>query len=194
MFVLASNHFWKCFSVNVGVWLRIKNKFSGNYFQLTMCFNGFNSEIGFSQNFHFKPFPDSRAKREREKERERPQSSDRAPVQRPQQRTPQTELQSDDHRPVSSHHATPAPIHTSTNQANINSNATRSRLRHTISSSHPLRDLASRSNSVTSLSSFFSQFDRIWWIFCSGFCFFCVSVLRNDIIYLFGSCENVSNK
>ena len=26
-------------------------------------------------------------------------------------------------------------------------------------------DLASRSNPVTSLSSFFSQFDRIWWIF-----------------------------
>ena len=30
------------------------------------CFNGFDPEIGFSQNFHFKPFPDSRTKRERE--------------------------------------------------------------------------------------------------------------------------------
>ena len=169
MFVLASNHFWKCFSVNVGVWLRIKNKFSGNYFQLTMCFNGFDSEIGFNQNFHFKPFPDSRAKREREKERERPQSSDRAPVQRPQQRTPQTELQSDDHRlsssltthtlPVSSI-AAPCRLHRA-DQAKIYCNATRSRLRHTISSSHPPRDLASRSNPVISLSSFFSQFDRI---------------------------------
>ena len=48
------------------------------------------------------------------------------------------------------------------------------------------------SNPVTSLSSFFSQFDRIWWIFFLGFV--CVSVLRNDIIYLFGSWENVSNK
>ena len=134
-----------------------------------MCFNGFDSEIGFSQNFHFKPFPDSRAKREREKERERPQSSDRAPVQRPQQRTPQTELQSDDHRlsssltthtlPVSSI-AAPCRLHRA-DQAKIYSNATRSRLRHTISSSHPPRDLASRSNPVISLSSFFSQFDRI---------------------------------
>ena len=90
----------------MGVWLRMKNKFSGNYFQLTMCFNGFDSEIGFSQNFHFKPFPDSRAKREREREREREtpvlrpsssptttaaHSSDRALVRRPQ-----IELQSDD--------------------------------------------------------------------------------------------------
>ena len=102
MFVLASNHFWKCFSINVGVWLRIKNKFSGNYFQLTMCFNGFDSEIGFSQNFHFKPFPDSRAKRERERETPvlKPSSSptttavhssDQAPIRRPQ-----IELQSDD--------------------------------------------------------------------------------------------------
>ena len=50
----------------MGIWLRMENKFSGKYFQLTVCFNGFDPEIGFSQNFHFKPFPDSRAKRERE--------------------------------------------------------------------------------------------------------------------------------
>ena len=67
MFVLASNNFRKCFFVNAGVWLRMENKFSGKYFQLTVCFNGFDPEIGFSQNFHFKPFPDSRAKRERER-------------------------------------------------------------------------------------------------------------------------------
>ena len=30
--------------------------------------------------------------------------------------------------------------------------------------------------------------------FFFGFCFFCVRGLRNDIIYLFGSWENVSNK
>ena len=35
---------------------------------------------------------------------------------------------------------------------------------------------------------------RIWWIFFVRFCFFCVYLLRNDIIYLFGSWENVSNK
>ena len=36
----------------------------------------------------------------------------------------------------------------------------------------------------------------IWWFFFFfvGFCFFCVYLLRNDIIYLFGSWENVSNK
>ena len=45
MFVLASNHLWKCFSVNAGVWLRIGNKFSEKYFQLTVCFNGFDLEM-----------------------------------------------------------------------------------------------------------------------------------------------------
>ena len=67
VFVLASNHFRKCFSVNADVWLRMENKFSGKYFQLTVCFNGFDPEIGFSQNFHFKPFPDSHVERERER-------------------------------------------------------------------------------------------------------------------------------
>ena len=78
MFVLASNHFWKCFSVNVGVWLRMKNKFFRKYFQLTVCFNGFDPEISFSQNLHLKQFPDSRAKRERERERGRRESPDHA--------------------------------------------------------------------------------------------------------------------
>ena len=45
VFVLASNHFRKCFSVNTGVWLRMENKFSGNYFQLTVCFEGFDPEM-----------------------------------------------------------------------------------------------------------------------------------------------------
>ena len=55
------------------------------------------------QNFHFKPFPDSCAKTEREREEEeRAQSFDRAPVRRPQQHTPQTKLQSDNHRLSSS--------------------------------------------------------------------------------------------
>ena len=35
------------------------------------------------------------------------------------------------------------------------------------------------SNLVASLS--LSQFDRIWWIFFVGICFFCVYLLRNDI-------------
>ena len=66
MFVLPSNHFRKCFSVNAGVWLRMENKIFGNYFQLTVCFEGFDPEMVWSENFHFKPFPDSRAKREKE--------------------------------------------------------------------------------------------------------------------------------
>ena len=50
----------------------------------------------------------------------------------------------------------------------------------------PVASAASRLNPVASLSSF-SQFDRIWWFFFFGFCFFWVCGLRNDIIYLFGS-------
>ena len=37
------------------------------------------------------------------------------------------------------------------------------------------------SNLVASLSLSLSQFDRIWWIFFVGICFFCVYLLRNDI-------------
>ena len=65
---MASNHFRKCFSVNAGVWLRMENKFSGNYIQLTGCFEGFDPEMVWSENFHFKPFLDSRGERERERE------------------------------------------------------------------------------------------------------------------------------
>ena len=38
MFVLASNHFRKCFSLNASISLCMENKFSENYFQLTGCF------------------------------------------------------------------------------------------------------------------------------------------------------------
>ena len=47
-----------------------------------MYFNGFNSEIGFSQNFHFKPFPDSRAKREKERERKKREPKSRLRLRR----------------------------------------------------------------------------------------------------------------
>ena len=107
--------------------------------------------------------------RERERERERetvsknrssssPTTIDWAPVRRPTLHWSRWSQ----HRP---------------DQAKIDSNATCSRLRRVISPSPLPRDLASRSNPVASLSSFFSQFDRIWWIF--GFCFFCVSVWPN---------------
>ena len=45
-----------------------KINFSENIFSW-LCFNSFDSEIGFSQNFHFKSFLNSCAKRERERER-----------------------------------------------------------------------------------------------------------------------------
>ena len=52
-------------------------------------------------------------------------------------------------------------------------------------------DRSPSSNPVASLSSFFSQFDRIWWFF-----FWVLFVFlyweMNDIIYLFGNRENVT--
>ena len=48
----------------------MENKFSGNYFQLTGCFEGFDPEMVWSENFHFKSFPDSRTEIETETERE----------------------------------------------------------------------------------------------------------------------------
>ena len=79
MFVLASNHFQKCFSVNVGVWLRMKNKFSRNAFQLIVCFSWFDPEMVWSENFHFKLFPNSCAKRERDRTQIMPQTQSPEP-------------------------------------------------------------------------------------------------------------------
>ena len=176
MFVLASNHFRKCFSVNAGVWLCMENKFSGSYFQLTVCFSWLDSEIGFSQNFHFKPFPNSCAERERERERERAQI------------TPQTKLQSDDHR-LSSSPTTPAPTYTAPHQRRSTPAPIKQR-----STPTPL-DLVSAARSRLRLHCAISPLDRTqsplslpsslnltgFDDFFSGFCFFCVSILRNDI-------------
>ena len=79
VFVLASNHFRKCFSVNAGVWLRMENKFFRKYFQLTMCFSWFDPEMVWSENFHFKPFPDSCAKRERDRTQTTPRTQSPEP-------------------------------------------------------------------------------------------------------------------
>ena len=157
----------------------MENKFSGKYFQLTVCFNGFDPKMVWSENFHFKPFPDPRVKAEREREREREeeervQSSNRAPIRRPQ-----TELQFDDP------HSTGLVDCNHADQAKIDSNATRSRLRRAISPSHPPHNLTSRSNPVASLSSFFSQFDRIWWIFFLGFVSFVFLYGPDFMIFFF---------
>ena len=155
----------------------MENKFSEKYFQLTVCFSGFDPEIGFSQNFHFKPFPDSRAKREREREEEeRAQSSDRAPVRRPQ-----TELQFDDPHSTGLVDCSTAPIKQRSTLTPLDlASAARSRLhiRHAIS---PLDRTQSPLSLPSSLN--LTGFDEFFFRFFS----FCVSVLRNVIIYLFGS-------
>ena len=205
VFVLASNHFRKYFSINAGIWLHMENKFSRKYFQLTMCFNGFDPEMVWSENFQFKPFPDSRAKTEREREEEeRAQSSNRAPVRQPQQRTPQTELQSNDPHSTDLVDRSIAPIKQRSTPTPLDlASATRSHLRihRTIS---PLDQTQSPLSLPFSLN--LTEFDEIfflgfvsfvflYWLdlmnFFPGFCFFCVSILRNDIIYLFDSWENV---
>jgi len=152
---------------------------------LAMCFNGCDPEIGFSQNFYFKPFPDSCTQRERE--RESPDHAfdfagePRAQITPRTISTPHTTWSELSHsnallRPSSSPTthtssvlsiAAPRRSHRScrsqhrADQAKIDSNTTRSRLRRMISPLPQPRDLASRSNLVASLFSFFSQFDRI---------------------------------
>ena len=68
VFVLASNHFRKSFSVNAGVWLRMENGFSGKEFPLTVKLRPLTRKI-----FSAKILPSNhfrrRAKRERERER-----------------------------------------------------------------------------------------------------------------------------
>ena len=137
----------------------MENKFSRKYFQLTMCFNSFDPEMVWSENFHFKPFLDSCAERERERERE-------SPILRPSS-SPTT---------TAAHSSDQAPIRWSILSIAAPRRSSKDWLQHHSISPLPLY-LASRSNPVASLSSFFSQFDRIWWIFFSRFCFFCVSVL-----------------
>ena len=68
MFVLALNHFQKCFFVNAGVWLCMENGFSEKEFQLTvklrpLTWKIFSAKILPSNNFR------RHAKRERERER-----------------------------------------------------------------------------------------------------------------------------
>ena len=73
VFVLASNHFRKCFSVNVGVWLCMENKFSGKYFQLTVKLRPLTRKINASFFCYLQiisKLTDAHRERERERERE----------------------------------------------------------------------------------------------------------------------------
>ena len=150
MFVLVSNHFWKYFSVNAGVWLRMENKFSGKYFRLTVCFSWFDPEMVWSENFHFKSFPDSRVKTKRERERGKYHAFDF------------------DFAPITLR----SRLRLRTNCIEIAPIAPQDRI-----------DL-SLSRSGAAVPCWFDEF------FLVGFCF-CVYLLRNCIICLFGSWENV---
>ena len=66
MFVLASNHFRKYFSVNAGVWLRMENGFSGKEFQLTVKLRPLTRKI-----FSAKILPSNHFRRHAKRERER---------------------------------------------------------------------------------------------------------------------------
>ena len=66
MFVLASNQFWKCFSVNADVWLRMENGFSGKEFQLTVKLRPLTQKI-----FSAKILPSNHFWRHAKRERER---------------------------------------------------------------------------------------------------------------------------
>ena len=88
MFVLASNYFRKCFSVNAGVWLRMENKFSRKYFQLIVKLRPLTRKMnaGFVlPSNHFQAHRRAEREREREREREKEESReselDRAPPQ-----------------------------------------------------------------------------------------------------------------
>ena len=98
MFVLASNHFWKCFSINAGVWLCIENEFSRKKFQLTVKLRPLTWKI-----FSAKILPSNHsrrcAKRERERERththkhrERERERERSQTQKTQDRRTTSEI------------------------------------------------------------------------------------------------------
>ena len=70
VFVLTSNHFRKCFSVNTGVWLHKENIFSGNYLKLTRKMSLWPRKWFEAQIFTSNHFWVRRAKREGERERE----------------------------------------------------------------------------------------------------------------------------
>ena len=135
-----------------------------------------------------------RAERERES-KDRPSSNptatDRAPVRRPTPRRSHQSRRSQhcaDRTDLVDHSTAPIKQRSTPTPHDLTFVVrSRLRLRRAIL---PL----DRTQSPLSLSSFFSQFDRIWWIFFFfffGFCFFWVCGLRNYIIYLFGSWENV---
>ena len=68
VFVLTSNHFRKCFSVNEGVWLHMENKFFGSYLKLIEKMSLWPQKWFEDQFFTSNHFRVRRAERERERE------------------------------------------------------------------------------------------------------------------------------
>ena len=97
MFVLTSNHFWKYFSVNAGVWLRMENGFSGKEFQLTVKLRPLTQKI-----FSAKILPSNHFRRRAKRERERKMTHTR------KQREREREIVNPEN-PRSSHHRRVAP-------------------------------------------------------------------------------------
>ena len=152
----------------------MKNKFSGKYFQLTVCFSWFDLEMVWSENFHFKSFLDSRVKtkRERERERERKISCLRLRLCIDHiEITPSTSHQLHrDRTPGSNRDGTDCTPWSHRNSTDRTPGSHRSL-------SFPIW---CRRPPLTGFDEFFLV----------GFCF-CVYLLRNCIICLFGSWENV---
>ena len=141
-----------------------------------------------SENFHFKPFPDSRAKRDR----------DRTQI------TPRTQIA------IRLQLRIAPRSHPSTLPVNLEARIARLWLRRWTqrpgSHAFDFADFAClrlcRDGTETAPIALRSQLRNCWVLmnltgfdefFLVGFCF-CVYLLRNGIIYLFGSWENVRNK
>ena len=191
MFVLVSNHFRKCFLVNAGVWLHMENIFSWPCVLVGLTWKWFEVKI-FTSN-HFR----THAQRERERERK----ISRLRLRLCTDRTDHTEITpSTSHRSHQdcTNHTEITPIapqdHTETTPIAL-------RLHPRIAPISLFSDLVSSSFVDTdlslTLSSFFSQFDRIWWIFFGWVLFLCLSIEKWYYIFVWKlrKCEkNVRNK
>ena len=98
VFILTSNHLWKCFSVNAGVWLRMENGFSGKEFQLTVKLRPLTQKI-----FSAKILPSNHFQRRAKREREREKGLTCANRKRERSRTQKTQ----DHRTTGELHRKP---------------------------------------------------------------------------------------
>ena len=98
MFVLAINHFQKCFFINAGVWLCMENGFSEKEFQLTVKLRPLTWKI-----FSAKILPSNNFRRHAKRERERERTHTRKHRERERERERETQIANPEN-PRSSHH------------------------------------------------------------------------------------------